>query len=100
MLPKLTLDQLTQKVEQSRYLVDATVQPPVVKSKAKLPIIPPRSSEKDLYLTESNDAVWYMVLSPREVRGVAGKGSSMCLLLTHDVIYLLMSSYDMHVLVT
>ena len=89
MLPRLTLDQLTQKVEQSRYLADdddddddAIVQSPaaIVKSKEGkkknlLPTIPvpPRSSEKDLYLTQSDDAVWYMVLSPREVRGVSGK---------------------------
>lgn len=90
MLPRLTLDQLTQKVEQSRYLADddddddAIVQSPaaIVKSKEEkkkkknlLPTIPvpPRSSEKDLYLTQSDDAVWYMVLSPREVRGVSGK---------------------------
>ena len=86
MLPRLTLDQLTQKVDQSRYLADddddAIVQSPaaIVKSKEGkkknlLPTIPvpPRSSEKDLYLTQSDDAVWYMVLSPREVRGVSGK---------------------------
>jgi len=82
MLPRLTLDQLTQKVDQSRYLADDIVaQSPVIKSKGKqqlLPIIPvpPRTSEKDLYLTESDDAIWYMVLSPREVRGVSGKTSS------------------------
>lgn len=87
MLPRLTLDQLTQKLEQSRYLVDdddddVIAQSPaaIVKSKEEkkknlLPTIPvpPRSSEKDLYLTQSDDAVWYMVLSPREVRGVSGK---------------------------
>jgi len=81
MLPRLTLDQLTQKVDQSRYLADdIVVQSPDIKSKGKqlLPTIPvpPRTSEKDLYLTESDDAIWYMVLSPREVRGVSGKISS------------------------
>jgi len=82
MLPRLTLDQLTQKVDQSRYLADDIVaQSPDIKNKGKqqlLPTIPvpPRTSEKDLYLTESDDAIWYMVLSPREVRGVSGKISS------------------------
>lgn len=87
MLPRLTLDQLTQKVEQSRYLADdaaVSLQSSAIKSsegikkqqQQLLPTIqpvPPRSSEKDLYLTKSDDAVWYMVLSPREVRGVSGK---------------------------
>lgn len=80
MLPKLNFSQLADKVENSSYFVnnlkhnDNADRIKSTKYDEKFPIIPARITSKELYLPQDPDekAMWYMVVTPREIKGIAG----------------------------
>ena len=72
MLPRVSLSQLSEAVENSHYFV------PKIKEQAQpvsqFPAIPPKLTAQNITEPEEPDQVpsWYIVLSPRETRGTAG----------------------------
>lgn len=69
MLPRLTFEELT-KVAEGAVKPSHSSQPPRV---ATMPLIPPRTTPTvNTVMKSSEDPSWFVVISPRETRGLAG----------------------------
>ncbi len=72
MLPRLTFNQLALNVEKSFHTVNKDN---VLLTRDKMPVIPPKGSTEtsgELPRNPDDVASWFVVMSPREIRGIAG----------------------------